>query len=50
MNNVTYPTLATVRELNIEVFDKLIKRAVFAAATDVGFEIVIDALCNRRSK
>jgi hypothetical protein len=46
MNNVAYLTLAAVRESNIEAFDNLIKCAVFAAASDVGVETLIDALCS----
>lgn len=45
MSKVNYFTLAAARRENSDAFDAAIKKAVKDAASDVGDEIVIQALC-----
>jgi hypothetical protein len=45
MKTPKYPTLAAVRNADPEKFDAFIRDAVFAAAADVGFDVVVRALC-----
>lgn len=45
MSSVHYMTLAAARNADKEAFDSAIRAAVFAAASELGSEIVIKALC-----
>lgn len=44
MNNSTYMTLAAARLADPQRFDSMIRKAVFAAAHEVGRETVLRAL------
>lgn len=50
MKTPKYPTLAAARLVDPVKFDNAIRDAVFAAARDVGFDVVIRALCGPQAR
>lgn len=48
MNSPKYPTLAAARLVDPVKFDAAIRNAVFAAARDVGMDVVVRALLGPR--
>jgi len=47
MKTTHHTTLASVRDVNPESFDRIIKNCIHEAAQKVGKSIVIDALCSQ---